>query len=423
MEDAPMEQLSDDIVIKQISTLTNREKQVFRKMCSGDTYQEIADKHFVNIETIRSQSKEIYRKLDLKKHKNSDTRRKILNKYYCPLIDRQDIDTAPEPNPETQEIVIIPKIEEELIDKMVDEDDGKIPYLTVIDSNNKLDPVQNKFIPPPRRGIPIWVQILLLILAGIGFREVLSPILGLEPEVSVIEKEVTVIVPATAEPNQPTQEGIIQQIIVTATSPPPTPTDVPAPVLEPGYVFSDNFDLGPDPAWEVIYGEPGMANGKYTVISPINEIQTTHFSLLSNLLWENVSIEIEMSEYARNSSRGAIFAVVIHYDSNNGGVGLYIAPSSDGIQFATISNNGEWTLIGSSLVDDNINLGNGANIIRLDVNGDNYFAYLNNSLFTSATIKGYDKGHIGFWMKANNISDTPKYYAPRIDNITIESLP
>ena len=48
---------------------------------------------------------------------------------------------------------------------------------------------------------------------------------------------------------------------------------------------------------------------------------------------------------------------------------------------------------------------------------------INNKLITSVTIPGHENGQIGIWMSTNSNNNTPELYAPRIEYITIESLP
>jgi hypothetical protein len=254
-------------------------------------------------------------------------------------------------------------------------------------------------------------------------------------EAQIIEQtviqEVTVEVPATVLVSAqvgPTQTSRVEQVVVTATQPPPTPTDIPAPVLETGFIFSDDFKYGPDPAWEVVYGEPGMANGKYTVVTPFNETISKHYSVVSDLYWDNLSIDIELSAFRTGnlSSARAYGAIIVHYLPDSGGVGLLIYPGSNGIQFGLIDSNREWTLLDSTFVK-------GSNFtfdfiynpyaIRLEVRGDTYLAYINGELITSATIPDYDYGLTGLWMSTNSRLNEPNYYAPRFEYITIESLP
>jgi hypothetical protein len=225
-----------------------------------------------------------------------------------------------------------------------------------------------------------------------------------------------------------TQAALVEQIGVTATSPPTSPTDVPVPVLENGFIFSDDFKYGPDPAWEVIYGEPGMANGKYTVVAPFNETTSKHFSVVSDLYWDNLSIDIELSAFRTGSNIAdkADGAIIVHYLPGKGGVGLLIYPGSNGIQFGLVDLFREWTLLDSTFVK-------GSNFtfdfiynpyaIRVEVRGDTYLAYINGELITSATIPGYDYGLTGLWMSTNSNINDPDIYAPRFEYITIESLP
>jgi hypothetical protein len=336
-----------------------------------------------------------------------------------------------------KQLVLIPTNFNKFKEKV--ETDQEFYSLVVAETNMTLTPRGNR-TPDFSRN-----RFYLFLFIGVGFAFVgayaflslftnnranpISPI-GI-PQTVIVEniKEVTVEVPVTALAAAqfgPTQTALVEQIVVTATPPPPTPTDVPVPVLETGFIFSDNFDLGPDPAWDVIYGDPGMANGKYTVIAPFKEAHSKNFSLLSEKIWENAKIEVEISGFEGGQSSGGKGAIILRYLREKGGVGLIIYPGQNGIQFGILSPNGEWTLIDSSLVDggwDDFNFKFNSNIVRVEVIGETFFAYINDTLITSTTISGFDHGQIGLWMLTNNIISSPEYYAPRFEYITIESLP
>jgi DNA-binding CsgD family transcriptional regulator len=411
-----MEELSEEIVIKHISTLTNREKQVFRKMCFGDTYQEIANKHNVNIETIKSQSKAIYKKLDLKKYKNSVKRRKILHEIYCPQIDRQDIVTAPEPIPETQEIVIIPISEEELFDKMVDDDDGKISLPLVIDMDNKFTPIHNKFNPPRRRGLPIWVQILLLILAGVGLWELVTSVFSLNSENSVVEKEVTVVVLATDDPNQLTQSAEIQQVVVTETP------DLQVPISEEsgleGLQFFDDFEFGVDPKWSIQYGDLGSSKGSFTVISPFeSSAGLSHFAILEPDELKNYIATLALSEY-HASSNDSKFGMILRYSPEGESIGILFDPRKNKVSLGYFDNAQNWNIFPGTTVTENFDK---TTVFKAEVDGNLYKVFSDSSLITYANMPGIESGKFGLWFVSSSNTDIYSY-APRVEYIRIDVL-
>jgi hypothetical protein len=302
--------------------------------------------------------------------------------------------------------------------------------------------IRDESIPQPRgrdslRQIIIGIFVGMAVMALILFQFIpgdnpINDNLNVEAQIieqtvihdAVVEAPSTEIVPAQTGPTQAVQ---VDQVVVTTTSPPPTPTDVPIPILENGYIFSDDFKYGPDPAWEVIYGEPGMANGKYTVVAPFNETISKHFSVVSDLYWDNLSIDIELSAFRAGSNPdNAYGAIIVHYLPDQGGVGLLIYPGGSGIQFGLINSYREWTLLDSTFVKGgnfSFNFIYNPYAIRVEVRGDTYLAYINGELITSATIPGYDFGLTGLWMSTNPVINDPDIYAPRFEYITIESLP
>ena len=110
-------------------------------------------------------------------------------------------------------------------------------------------------------------------------------------------------------------------VVITATSAPPTETLEPIAIQPAGFVFEDDFTDGPDPKWKVQYGEPGMANGKYTVVAPfVENVRTKHFTLLDQYNWGNATIEFEVSKYiAFGGEHDGFGAIILHYDDNKGG--------------------------------------------------------------------------------------------------------
>ena len=217
-------------------------------------------------------------------------------------------------------------------------------------------------------------------------------------------------------------------VVITATSAHATDTPEPITVQAPGFVFEDDFEDGPDPGWKIQYGEPGMANGKYTVVAPfVENVKTNHFALLDEYNWGNATIEFEVSEYdSFASNRDGYGALILHYDHNKGGVGFIIHPHVQGVQFGTLNPNKEWTYIPGSLVGGqdyagDFQLYSRGYRFRVEVTGDTYIAYVEDRMVTSATIPGYQYGKIGFWFLTGDMRADPEYYAPRFEYITVES--
>jgi DNA-binding CsgD family transcriptional regulator len=337
------------------------------------------------------------------------------------------------------QFVLIPTNYKEFNEKL--ETDQEFYSLVIAETKMTLIPRKNGNSDIPRNRFYLFLFIGVG-LAFIGAYAILTTIIDTGPEivylpgetqVSIVEKEVTREVTSAAgeviSVSLPTQTARVEQIVVTATSLPPTPTNVPAPVLEAGIIFSDDFDLGPDPAWEVINGDPGMANGNYTVVAPFNESRSKHFSVVSDLYWDNVSIEFEILNFRSHSGlqidgQGAL---ILHYIPDTGGVGLIFYPGRYGILFGLIDSYGQWTLLDSTFVEGSSSNGfdftSSSSVFRVEIIDNIYFVYIDEELITSASIPDYDYGLTGLWMLNSKNQNEPKYYAPRFGYITIESLP
>jgi DNA-binding NarL/FixJ family response regulator len=50
----------------EISGLSQREKEIFEALLKGLPYKEIADTHFISVNTVKTHAKKIYSKLSIK---------------------------------------------------------------------------------------------------------------------------------------------------------------------------------------------------------------------------------------------------------------------------------------------------------------------------------------------------------------------
>ncbi len=50
----------------EITGLSQREKEIFEALLQGLPYKEIADKHFISVNTVKTHAKKIYSKLSIK---------------------------------------------------------------------------------------------------------------------------------------------------------------------------------------------------------------------------------------------------------------------------------------------------------------------------------------------------------------------
>ncbi len=65
----------------EISGLSQREKEIFEALLNGLPYKEIADRHFISVNTVKTHAKKIYSKLSIK------NRVELLTAYREPMYE------------------------------------------------------------------------------------------------------------------------------------------------------------------------------------------------------------------------------------------------------------------------------------------------------------------------------------------------
>jgi hypothetical protein len=254
-----------------------------------------------------------------------------------------------------------------------------------------------------------------------------------------IRATTTAVIQAVTE-NSAT-EAAIQETANVPTVAPSTPrvsetesqsaTSTPSQVQPSGFTFTDTFDAGADPAWRTLYGNPGMATGSMTVIAPFVERQEPHAVILDGMAWGNVEITVVMRSFVSGFACGypceekANGGIVIRHDPEGNSLGLILLPHTDGIGFGTINQEGEWTLVPSSMVRDEekIALSNDGNEIRIVGIDNTYRAYVNGNELSSVSLNGAMSGPIGLLFRTSSAVSAAESYAPRFDSIKITSLP
>ncbi|MFC1997822.1 hypothetical protein ACFLXI_09525, partial [Chloroflexota bacterium] len=220
---------------------------------------------------------------------------------------------------------------------------------------------------------------------------------------------------ATPMPGQESTENKV------TSTPIPEPTEV-LQTMEPGFIFEDDFEDGPDPAWEVIRGDMGMEQGRYTVKQSFTRYNTYHYAILSDYYWQDVSVEIEIQKFTafRGSNIDGLGGIIVNYQENKDAVVLVYIPGST-LVFGYLSPDGQVaTIDGSS--DGAIGFHTGPHVIRVEVRGDIYSAFVDNELITYTQIPGKPVGQVGLWMRTNSMKDSLDYYAPRVEWIRVEAL-
>lgn len=419
-----MDELMPQNPLENLDKLTKRHLEVLELFCSRMTYKNIAIELIIGESTVKTYMQQIYWILGLRYLEPSD-RRQIIQEVICPEISKREI--VPLPN----NLLNIPLELPPEIEEMVEEDEKAI----ILQNPNVID-LKPIYKPVPRRRPWGWL-ILGLILGAVLVYFVFDKLFPTpaevvyvtsEPGVTTVTEvqEVTREITSTPQPVQPTSTANV--ILVTATLPPTTDTPEVPLANPPGFTFFDDFEDGPDPAWEVKYGEVGMANGKYLITTPFNEKHTDHLAILSGQIWRNASVTFKLAPFQFifvNTSADATGALVLRYQADQDSVGVLFYPNWLGIEFGILSPNGEWTPYGGSLVqgdEGEFNLTEGENEIRVDVIGNTYLVYVNGKQVNSATIPGLEVGEIGFWFQSGTFSDDVETYSPRIEEIQIESM-
>lgn len=220
----------------------------------------------------------------------------------------------------------------------------------------------------------------------------------------------------------------LDPIIVTATLQ-PTARPTSTPILPS---FSDDFESGISPDWNILYGNLGMANGKFTVTSPLEGRQDFHMALLDNYLWSNFKIEVILAEFdpymmCFPCDVSAATGIIIRYNPEGPSIGLVLIAAKNQIAFAAFDNSGNWSIIETTKVGDSslntVNFGSHPNKIVIEARGDTYFASIDGKQLTSATISGLTNGQVGLWYSNSSNDDNLDAYAARYESFKINALP
>ena len=225
----------------KLSNLTQRQIEVLQLVCNGYTYKSIGEQLVVAESTVKAHMGNIYQKLDLDQLPPTQRTRTIFE-LYCPALKSESIQVEigpeePDPVPEN-------------IEKMVEEDEQT---LVVWQPGEiiEVEPIEIRPVRRPRRWPWLVVGIILGLIIGVVGLNTFQPETNTQPLVQVspvielvevtvaVPVEQTVVVTATAGPEEPTQTPIVEErvVVVTATQlPPPTKPAITSPdtVLEVG---------------------------------------------------------------------------------------------------------------------------------------------------------------------------------------------
>ncbi len=309
------------------------------------------------------------------------------------------------------------------------------------------------YIPPMSRpkfdykqfGIPFGLGIVFtFILLSLGvFPDFRTTIVEVTREIEVTRlvevvshAEVTRLAGADSNTNgisstPPTTENDNQSEIVTIESTavptiPPSPTSTPF-VRPTTDVFTDDFERGLSADWLSTYGSIGMSNGNLTVVSPYDGVARNHMVILDTYSWENFMLTTHISSFHsfgyRSTAHGGI---LVRELGNEQWAGVLIKPYDEGIAFATFDNNGDYAIQSGSLVtggEMDFSFRSEGAELRIEAYDDSYILYLNDKKITSATFLGSTSSRIAMWIQNSEHEDDSDSYAPRFEDIRIESIP
>lgn len=336
-----------------LETLTPTEQKVLALRCENKKYQEIADELVVSKKDVEFHLGNIYQKLHLGDISSSNQRKTELKKFFCPLlmviinlnppkpqpaiIEIGDQEETPGAMPENTGIrirgessIIVP---EERTLMMVNEDEPKdITNQRPVQPGRSSGPPENgetvTYVPKQpfwRRSIP-W----FLLIVATGFISYL--LWGRFNSTPAISTNPTSITPTGVSTNTPTETLVKTNapIVVLPTDTPvptntitntptltltPLPTSTPVPTFTPlpiiALPFTDNFDQGLNPDWQIITGKPKVTNG---ALSSFSDDLWMYLIIPPDL--KNYAIEYDVVLRARCGA-SSLTVIPIFVDTNN----------------------------------------------------------------------------------------------------------
>jgi len=395
----------------KLSTLNKREKEVLEAFCNGWSIKKTARKLFISIATVKSNRGSVYVKLELKGFEHEE-RRKIIREEICPAL--KELSSKPSPAFDVQNDV--PVEISPYVERIVDDDEKYfLVESEVVDI--KPEPVERD----QRRRFP-WRGVLIILLLGIvlgGFAVyyVLTGFDTFQPN-SVVHTGVSTGTAPVGSVPDPTGAPEQEVAVITATS---ELSDAGSISSESSY-FSDDFNAAPDPAWNIVYGNLGMAKGSFTVTGMGESIVAEHLAIIEGIEWENFSIKCNVQYFYE----GEFGMIILRYQEAGDSLGLVFFPANGGVEFGFLQQNKRVAEHRASFISggtSNFSFGYPDNLVEVQAVGNTYYAYKDGELFTSATIESPTNGKVGLYFRSNPNSNDPASYAPRFDYCTVEPLP
>jgi len=227
-----------------------------------------------------------------------------------------------------------------------------------------------------------------------------------EPTQTAVEKTVVVIVTATPGPPEPTQTPVIETVIVvaSATPGPPEPTQTPVietvivvatptsvpptPTPEPSLLFFDDFEDGPDPAWDVTSGEVLVVNGRLTTSGGAT-------LMIGDSSWTDYSVKCEnWSGHYRDYTR-----ILLRVRGDDQYRFQY---NNFGKSYWSIGQDGSWQKVPRS---DAGGVGDSEVVVEVFAVGDLLRAYIDGNRVSSFVDGKFPNGRVGITVPPNALID------------------
>ena len=412
--------------LKKLASLSKREREVLWLVCEGHSYEEISQKLYISIPTVKANMGRVYVKLGLDQLQKSE-RIRVIHQVYWPLLKNAEL---PSEAPRAETPIPVP----EPVAQMVDDDEYSIiPY--------RSEPPDIIEIRTPKRASPrpsLWRFVIILVL-GLGVFAVAYFAFFMNRDQSQLGQELTAAVAqltqvalvqadppmVAAAPTQvvvqPTAEPSIQPaaMVITTTPTPPPPTAIPAtqvPTFTPApsipLPFSDNFDKEPSSQWQVFSGNWITLDGGYTTAEYHNGWA---LAALDDPTWKNYRLQVDVNVPHMYAASQGQLGIMVRISS---GQPKYLGFTVDGLS------RGSWSYVTVDETSPDPIAGFGKFevppqfLLEIEVRGNQFVAKVNGQEIQSLSISGYDSGGI-----ALGVTCITNQGCPGFDNLKIEPLP
>lgn len=399
-----------DEIREILENMREIELEILRHRCAGKNYQDIMVDAGVSRSLVNRTIRNLWVRLGID-NEEKFVRDGYLTSAVCPVLEqmnKESMEEFTEPFPDEDEEHSPPKDYSE-IEESLDQSKPQSPGTSQAqprDLSRILQIAGLVLIGLIGVAIVIWIANLVNPQIGQTFPTITPRDEGsqqenttsTEIEPTSTQKQEAVVDPSTEAPTQlPGQEGSLEQS---------------------RQVFSDDFLPEPDPSWNLHYGELGMVN-KYFTVNTISENKfTEHLAILDNYVWDDITITLNVKKICSN----VYGAVVIRYNEDGNSLGfLYNSPN--GVRLAYLTPEGDWISINSTVRSTGYNFCISEHLIVIRVIDDNYIVEMNDIEFIRINLEGFESGKVGLWFKSDVHATDADKIAPRIEFISVESLP